>query len=305
MRPGAPPARADRPRRAARPVAADLRQHWTSSFAAERTGSTSSRRLNSPATPGLMRGPPPGGVHNERSITVTRSLVRRIWHGCAADFASLTWCGAPRKAWSLTLFGWIWRDARVLSRRRSFDQLNGRCARSIERVQATVVLLLDESLDLLLAPTLLALAPLANVVIPALSPTCGAVRRHLPMTLLSRWRDSIREDCVMFSVLSFARGRELGLRRLTLAKVDLPGTRYITSTDVTRAGTGSVERPLLACERGRDRKAPQTESAVVDCGLDLKCIAAGGRTATLPVDARSGSFAGSKRHSSGPAANRV
>jgi len=37
-------------------------------------------------------------------------------------------------------------------------------------VQATVVLLLDESPDLLLAPTLLALAPLAIVVIPALSP---------------------------------------------------------------------------------------------------------------------------------------
>ena len=32
------------------------------------------------------------------------------------------------------------------------------------------MLLLDESLDLLLAPTLLALAPLAKVVIPALSP---------------------------------------------------------------------------------------------------------------------------------------
>ena len=106
--------------------------------------------------------------------------------GGAANFASLTWCGVPRKAWGLTLFGWIWRDARVLSRRRSFDQLNGRYARSIERVQATVVLLLDESLDLLLAPTLLALAPLAKVVIPALSPTCGTGRRHLPMTLVSR-----------------------------------------------------------------------------------------------------------------------
>ena len=32
----------------------------------------------------------------------------------------------------LTLFGWIWWAARVLSRRRSFDQLNGRCARSTE-----------------------------------------------------------------------------------------------------------------------------------------------------------------------------
>jgi hypothetical protein len=177
--------------------------------------------------------------------------------------------GAPRKAWGLTLFGWIWRDARVLCRRRSFDQLNGRCARSIDRVQATVVLLLDESLDLLLAPTLLALAPLANVVVPALSPTCGTGGRHLPMTLVSRWHDSIREDCVMFSVLSFARGRELGLRRPTLAKVDLPGARYTTSTNTT------------------------------------KCIAAWGRTATLPVDARSASFAGSKRHSSAPAANRV
>jgi hypothetical protein len=46
-------------------------------------------------------------------------------------------------------------------------------------MQATVVFLLDESLRLLLAPTLLALAPLAQVVIPAeLSPTCGTGRRH-------------------------------------------------------------------------------------------------------------------------------
>ena len=133
----------------------------------------------------------------------------------------------------MTVFGWIWRDARVLCRRRSFDQLNGRRARSIDRAQATVVLLLDESLDLLLAPTLLALAPRAKVVIPALSPTCGTGRRHLPTTLVSRWHDSIREDCVMFSVLSLARGLELALRRPTLAKVDLPGARYTTSIDVT------------------------------------------------------------------------
>ena len=84
----------------------------------------------------------------------------------------------------------------------------------------------------------------------------------------------------MFSVVSFARGRE-------------------------RAVPAVWKRPLLACERGCDQQAPQAESAVVDCGLDLKCIAAWGRTATLPVDARSASFAGSKRHSSAPAANRV
>jgi hypothetical protein len=82
--------------------------------------------------------------------------------------------------WIWRVFGWIWRDARVLSRRRSFDQLNRRCARSIARVQATVALLLDEPLDLLLAPTLLALAPLAQVVIPAaLSPTCGTGRSQV------------------------------------------------------------------------------------------------------------------------------
>ena len=74
---------------------------------------------------------------------------------------------------------------------------------------------------------------LRRVVIPALSPTRGTRRRHLPMTLVSRSHDSIREDCVMFSVL---------------------------------------------CSRSRS---------------------------TLPGDARSASFAGSKRHSSAPAANRV
>jgi hypothetical protein len=135
-----------------------------------------------------------------------RSLVRQSWHECAANFAPLTRGGAPRKCWALTLFAWIWRDARVLSRRRSFDQLNGRCARSIARVQATVVLLLDESLDLLLAPTLLALAPPAQVVIPAAwSPTCGTARRHLPMTLMSRWHHAIREDCACSR--SFVRSR--------------------------------------------------------------------------------------------------
>ena len=50
------------------------------------------------------------------------------------------------------------------------------------------MLLLDESLDLLLAPTLLARALLAKVVIPALSPACGAGRRHLPMTLVTPGR---------------------------------------------------------------------------------------------------------------------
>ena len=39
-------------------------------------------------------------IHNLRSITLIRSLVGRIWHECAADFGSLTWCGAPRKAWA-------------------------------------------------------------------------------------------------------------------------------------------------------------------------------------------------------------
>ena len=59
------------------------------------------------------------------------------------------------------------------------------------------MLLLDESLDLLLAPTLLALAPLAQVVVPAaLSPTWRTGRGHLPITLVGRWRHSIREDCV-------------------------------------------------------------------------------------------------------------
>ena len=167
--------------------------------------------------------------------------------------------GAPRKAWGLTLFGWIWRDARVLCRRRSFDQLNGRCARSIDRAQATFVLLLDESLDLLLAPTLLALAPLAKVVVPALSPTCGTGGRHLPMTLESRWHDSIREDWSCLGFRSFARGRELGLRRPTLGKVDLPGACYTTSTDMTarwreltsRAAHGVHVRLLWAEPEGR------------------------------------------------------
>ena len=147
------------------------------------------------------RGLPPVSI-NRRSIMDIRSLVRQSWHECAADFASLTWGGAPRKCWGLTLFAWIWRDARVLSRRRSFDQLNGRCARSIARVQATVVLLLDESLDLLLAPTLLALAPLAQVVIPAAwSPTCGTARRHLPMTFNESVAPRHPGRLRMFSVL--------------------------------------------------------------------------------------------------------
>lgn len=154
---------------------------------------------------------------------------------------------APRKAWGLTLFGWIWRDARVLCRRRSFDQLNGRCARSIDRAQATVVLLLDESLDLLLAPTLLALAPLAKVVVPALSPTCGTGGRHLPITLVSRWHDSIREDCGMFSVLSFARGRELGLKAADPRKSrpTRRSLRHFYRRDLS-SQTGCAERELTA-----------------------------------------------------------
>ena len=100
-------------------------------------------------------------------------------HGCAADFASLTWGGAPRKCWGSTLLAWISRDARVLGRRRPFDQLDGFCAPFIEGVQATVLLVLDEPLDPLLAPALLALAPLAQVVIPAALPrACGTARRH-------------------------------------------------------------------------------------------------------------------------------
>ena len=181
------------------------------------------------------RGLPPVSI-NRRSIMDIRSLVRQSWHECAADFAPLTWGGAPRKCWGLTLFAWIWRDARVLSRRRSFDQLNGRCARSIARVQATVVLLLDESLDLLLAPTLLALAPLAQVVIPAaLSPTCGTARRHLPMTLMSRWHHAIREDCACFSVL----------RSLAVAiEADDPTPRQIA-----RGGTFASWHTGRACSR--------------------------------------------------------
>jgi hypothetical protein len=136
--------------------------------ASRRRGCAAPSRVPTP-NEGRARGTLLGNQHNplDNPYSVARQ-TDLAW--CAANFASLIWCGAARKAWGLTLFGWIWRDARVLSRRRSFDQLNGRCARSLERVQATVVLLFDESLDLLLAPTLLALAPLAKVVIPASSP---------------------------------------------------------------------------------------------------------------------------------------
>ncbi len=89
----------------------------------------------------------------------------------------------------------IGRYARVLGRRRTFDRIDtrrlDRPAWPLKRVQATFALLLDKSLDVLFAPTLPALHPIAQVAVPA---------RHLLMTLISPRREFIAENHGICSV---------------------------------------------------------------------------------------------------------
>ena len=83
----------------------------------------------------------------------------------------------------------IGRYARVLGRRRTYDRIDprrlDRPAWATKRVQATFALLLENSLDVLFAPKLPALHPLAQAAVPA---------RHLPTTLMSPRREFIAEN---------------------------------------------------------------------------------------------------------------